>query len=100
MSARPVRVVFCWAEVSGYIAACLQALTRRGGVDLHLIHPERLLNRPNPFNIAPLLNGVSNEMFDTSAENVDRYLLDAVTKHDPDVVVLCGWIYWPYTRLV
>lgn len=97
---RPLRVVFCWAEVSGYAAACWQSLARVPGVDLHVIHPERLLNRPNPFDVAPLLAGVSNEMFDTAAPHVDRYLRNAVASRDPDVVVLCGWIYWPYTRLV
>ena len=97
---RNIRVVFCWAEVSGYSAACWQALVRRPGLDVHVIHPERLLPRPNPFTIAPLLDGISHEMFDTSRPDIDDYLLNAVTAQRPDVVVLCGWIYWPYTRLV
>ena len=97
---RPLRVVFCWAEVSGYIAACFQSLTRRPGLDVHVIHLERLLNRPNPFDVAPLMRNVSNEMIDGAAPDLDRFLLDAVTRHDPDIVVLCGWVFWPYTRLV
>ena len=73
---RPLRVVFCWAEVSGYAAACWQSLARVPGVDLHVVHPERLLNRPNPFDVAPLMAGVSNEMFDTAApQNVFAYAL-------------------------
>lgn len=95
-----MRVVFCWAEVAGYSAACFQALRRRPGLDVHVIHPERLLPRPNPFNVAPLLDGVSHEMFDTSRPDVDAHLLHAVAERRPDVVALCGWIYWPYTRLV
>jgi glycosyltransferase involved in cell wall biosynthesis len=97
---RPVRIVFCWAEVSGYMAACWRALAAQPGVDLHIIHTERILNRPNPFEVAPLLEGLSHQMFDTSRPDVDRYLLEAVAERRPDVVVLCGWIYWPYTRLV
>jgi glycosyltransferase involved in cell wall biosynthesis len=97
--ARPLRVVFCWSEVSGYAAACFQALARRSGVDLHVLHPDRILDRPNPFDVAPLLQGVSHEMFDAAAPNLDRLLLRAVVARNPDVVVHCGWIFWPYTRL-
>lgn len=99
-SPRPIRVVFCWAEVSGYMAACWQALGQQPGVELHVIHPERLLPRPNPFDVTPLIEGLSHEVFDAQDPQVDRYLLDAVARRAPDVVVLCGWIYWPYTRLV
>ena len=97
---RPVRIVFCWAEVSGYMAACWRALSGQPGVDLHVIHTERLFKRPNPFDVEPLLQGLSHEMFAISRPDVDRYLLEAVVRQRPDVVVLCGWIYWPYTRLV
>lgn len=99
-SVRPLRVVFCWAEASGYMAACWRALAGQPGLDVHIIHTERILNRPNPFDVAPLLQGLSHEMFDTSRPDLDQYLLNAVARRDPDVVVLCGWIYWPYTRLV
>ena len=99
-SPSPMRVVFCWAEVSGYMAACWRALSERPGLDLHVVHPQRLLDRPNPFDVDPLLEGVAHEMFNTAMPDVDRYLLEAVRRRDPDVVVLCGWIYWPYTRLV
>lgn len=95
-----IRIVVCWAEVSGYIASCFQALARRPGLDLHVIHPERLLNRPNPFDVAPLLHGVSHEMFDKDRRDLDDYLLNAVASRQPDAIVLCGWIFWPYTRLV
>lgn len=97
---RPIRVVFCWAEASAYMAACWRALSARPGIALHVIHPDRLLDRPNPFDVSPLLEGLSHERFDASRADVDKYLLQAVTQQRPDAVVLCGWIYWPYTRLV
>ena len=100
MSARPLRVVFCWAEVSGYAAACWRALARHPGIDLHVVHIDRLGRTPNPFDAARLLNGLSNQMLDTSAPDLDTVMLRAVSERDPDVVVLCGWVFWPYTRLV
>jgi len=97
---RPIRVVFCWNDVSGYMAACWRALAARPGLDIHVLHPD-LLRQPNPFRQdAKLLAGVSNETFDTAARNAGEHLLEAVASRRPDVVVLCGWLYWPYTRLV
>ena len=100
MSARrTLRVVFCWAEVSPYAAACWRALIRRPELDVHIVHPERLLPRPNPFDAMQLLEGLSHQRFDASQPGVNEVLLRSITDRDPDVVVLCGWIYWPYTRM-
>ena len=100
MTAAPLRVVFCWAEVSGYVAACWRALARRPGIDLHVVHVDRVGTAPNPFNVDALLGGISNEMLDTSVSDLNRRIMKAVADRDPDIIVLCGWVFWPYTRLV
>lgn len=100
MTAAPLRVVFCWAEVSGYAAACWRALARRPGIDLHVVHIDRLGTAPNPFEAATLMDGISHQMLDTAAAGLRHRVLDAVARRDPDIVVLCGWVFWPYTRLV
>jgi glycosyltransferase involved in cell wall biosynthesis len=97
---RAIRVVFCWAEVSGYAAACWRALARRPGIDLHVVHIDRLGATPNPFDVDALMDGISNDMLDTSSADLDGRILNAVAGRDPDIVVLCGWVFWPYTRLV
>lgn len=97
---RPIRVVFCWNDVSGYMAACWRALAARPELDVHVVHPD-LLRQRNPFRQdVGLMAGVSNETFDTAAQNAEERLLATVASRRPDVVVLCGWLYWPYTRLV
>jgi glycosyltransferase involved in cell wall biosynthesis len=97
---RPLRVVFCWSEVPGYITACWQALARRPGIEVHVLHPQRLLeNIKNPFELEPLMAGLSHEMFAGDRPNLERWLIDAVVARRPDVVVHCGWIFWPYTAL-
>lgn len=97
---RPISVVFCWAEVTGYMAACWQALARRPGIDLHILHTRQIHDTvKNPFDLEPLLGGLSHEMFDGTRADIDEWLLAVVRRHRPDVVVLCGWIFWPYTRL-
>ncbi len=81
------------------MAASWRALAERPGLDVHVIHPDLLL-RPNPFRQDPeLLRGISNETFRTDHPMLAGRLLEAVASRRPDVVVLCGWLYWPYTKL-
>jgi glycosyltransferase involved in cell wall biosynthesis len=96
-----IRVVFCWAEVSHYMAACWRALAQRPGLELHVVHPQRLFGKVNPFHADPLLlHGVSNETFQEDAPELDRSLLKMVSSRRPDIIVLCGWFFAPYRRLV
>lgn len=97
----PLSVVFCWAEVSGYMPACWRALIARPGVRAHIVHPRQLEGTPtNPFNLDPLMSGLSHDMFERQRPDLDEWLLATVRKHQPDVIVLCGWIFWPYMRLL
>lgn len=99
LGTRRVRVTFCWAEVSGYMAACWRALSRRPGVELHVVHPQRLWGKVNPFLSDPLLlEGISNDMFESDAPEIERWLAKAFGRRNADVVVLCGWLYRPYFR--
>lgn len=92
-----MRVTFCWAEVSGYMAACWRALGERHGVDVQVIHPEKLWGKTNPFLAEPaLLQGISHEMFDADTGNISNWLTEAIEKRQPDVIVLCGWVFRPY----
>jgi glycosyltransferase involved in cell wall biosynthesis len=97
---RTLRVTFCWAEVSGYMAACWRALAQQPGIDLHVLHVESLSGQPSPFDVEPLMEGLSHQPFKRDRGDIDTFLLGEVAGRRTDVVVLCGWIYWPYTRLV
>jgi glycosyltransferase involved in cell wall biosynthesis len=96
-----IRVVFCWTEASAYMAACWRALIERPGIDLHVVHLKQLANVPNPFLSDPLLlQGISNEMCAHDTPDIDQWLISAVANRQPHVVVVCGWLHRPYTRLV
>ena len=97
---KPIRVVVCWAEVSGYMAACWRALAARDGIDLHVVHLESLTGQPTPFDVDRVMEGIPNRRFRRSDPISTQFLRSEVSAHQPDVVVLCGWIYWPYTRLL
>jgi glycosyltransferase involved in cell wall biosynthesis len=97
---KPLKVVFCWAEVSGYIAACWRELQRFPGVQCHILHPKSIYQTiENPFDMSPLLSGLSNDMFDPRRPDAETWLADTIARHNPDVVVVCGWVIWPYVSL-
>lgn len=45
------------------------------------------------------MHGLSHQMFSKDRPDLDAFLLDAVVQRRPDVLVFCGWLFWPYTRL-
>jgi glycosyltransferase involved in cell wall biosynthesis len=81
--------------------ACWRALAGRSGVEVHVVHPQLLsAAEPHQFQTSLLLQGVSNEMFRADDPGLDRWLVQAVADKRPDIVVLCGWFFAPYRRLV
>jgi glycosyltransferase involved in cell wall biosynthesis len=81
------------------MAACWRALASRPGIDLHVIHLDSLNGKGTPFDAAKLMAGISNEMFHPSRQDLDEYLFNATAAREPDVIVVCGWLFWPYTKL-
>ena len=81
------------------MSACWRVLAADPRFDIHVLHPELHLIE-NPFRKdGEILRGVSNELFDAAAPDIDDLLLKMVTARRPDIVVTCGWLYWPYARL-
>ena len=100
-AAEPLSIVFCWSEIAGYMPSCWRALACRPGVRLHVVHPRQLVDNPvNPFDLEPLMHGLSHEMFDRGRANLHEWLLETMRQHRPDVIVVCGWVFWPYLNLV
>ena len=89
-----MKVVVCWAGMQGYVAACLRALNKVPGVELHVLH----LNFQDLSYQEELLHEVSNQRFRAADANSD--IPDLVAARKPDVVFVCGWFYGPYRRLI
>ena len=89
-----MRVVVCWSGMQGYLASCLQALHRRDGVDLYVIHLD--------YNDLPyqeeLLRGIPNDRL--QARQANPGIPQMVADRRPDVVFVCGWFYPPYRQLL
>jgi glycosyltransferase involved in cell wall biosynthesis len=80
---------------------CWRALAARPGVRVHILHPRQLSDTAvNPFDVEPMMAGLSHEMFDNKRADIEQWLIDTVRRHSPDVVVLSGWVFWPYLSLL
>lgn len=101
VAADALSVVFCWAEVAGYMPPCWRALAARPGVRVHVLHPRQLSDQAaNPFDVDPMMAGLSHEMFDSKRPDVEEWLIETVGRHQPDVIVISGWVFWPYLSLL
>lgn len=86
---RPLRVAFCWTNVSGYMASCWRALAARPGIDLW-VGLSKLTSAANAdFQESKLLSGVDHTFFDPN--RFEEELTPRVVDFRPDVVVLAGW---------
>lgn len=88
-----MKVVVCWLGMQGYVAACLRALSRMPGIELHVLH----LDFQDLPHREELLNGISNRCY--VAQQANPEIADDVVRRQPDVILLCGWYYGPYRRL-
>jgi hypothetical protein len=85
-----VRVVFCWTDISGYMAACWRELARRAGVEPHVVAYAPHAASNLGFE-AGVMAGVAHRLL-PEAEHLDAGAwAREVLPLRPDVVVMAGW---------
>lgn len=92
-----MKVVYCWSDLSGYMAACWRELVGRTGVDVHVLaHGSTSYGSFH----SGLLEGLSHRLL-TETERGDALLVETlVAEQRPDIVVMTGWWLAPYRNLV
>jgi glycosyltransferase involved in cell wall biosynthesis len=92
-----MNITYCWTEPSGYLAACLNELARRPGVNVSLLHW-------SPPSIAPFDLGLFRDVTPRVLSEGERHntsaVRDIVAGTRPDVVVFAGWAHRPYVSLL
>lgn len=87
-----MKIVFLWAELSGYIVACIEVLRRLPGIDVLVCHwPNKLA----PFNFECLNEDNSYINKDTTTP---EKMLASLVSLEPDVVILSGWMDKTYLK--
>jgi glycosyltransferase involved in cell wall biosynthesis len=91
------KVVFCWSDISGYMAACWKALHDSAEIDIFVIAFQALTE--TAFGDR-LMQDIPCRLLDLQARQDSTTIEQLVCSQQPDVVVLCGWLHQPYSKLV
>ncbi|WP_373544290.1 glycosyltransferase family 4 protein [Chamaesiphon sp.] len=92
-----LKVVFCWSDISGYMAACWRALNESAEVDVFVIAFQALTE--TAFGDR-LMQGIPCKLLNLQERQDSNSIEQLVLSERPDVVVVCGWLHQPYCKLV
>jgi glycosyltransferase involved in cell wall biosynthesis len=90
------RVVFCWSDISGYMAACWRALHAHPNLDVFVVAFQA---RTATAFADQTMAGIPCRLLDLH-ERQDASLIRAtVLEHQPTAIVIGGWFHPPYRQL-
>jgi glycosyltransferase involved in cell wall biosynthesis len=92
-----VKVIFCWSNVSGYMASCWGALEKQSEIDLFVL---AFRARTDSAFADNLMEGIPHHLLDLKERQETTLIEKLVLQESPDVLVLCGWFHLPYRQLV
>ena len=92
-----LKVVFCWSDISGYMAACWKALNDSAEIDVFVIAFQALTE--TAFGDR-LMQDIPCRLLDLQDRQDSNSIEQLVISEHPDVVVVCGWLHQPYCKLV
>lgn len=97
-----MKVVVCWQDISGYMAACWRALAAKPGVELFIIarRPGEGVHAKESNFGAELLAGLKYKLIEDAAFTDSALIAKIVTEQRPDVIVISGWMSKGYRDLV
>lgn len=91
-----ISVVFCWTDISGYMAACWRVLQKHPSISLHVIAFQARTETAFSDN---LMKGISSYLLDLNERYDLTFILENVIAAKPDIVVSPGWFHKPYRQL-
>ncbi|WP_414563555.1 MULTISPECIES: glycosyltransferase family 4 protein [unclassified Anabaena] len=91
-----LKVVFCWADISGYMAACWRALHQLSEIDVFVIAFQA---RTETAFSDQLMQGIPCRLLDLQERQDANFIKRLVLSESSDVIVLCGWLHKPYRQL-
>lgn len=98
LSPRRLRVLFCWAHISGYMASCWRRMARDQSIDLHVVALTPGKSANIAFNTS-LMAEIPSTLIPDDELPGNPKVRETALAHKPDVIVLCGWHIAEFTNL-
>lgn len=92
----PKNVVFCWSDISGYMATCWRSLQQCHDITLKIIAFQA---RTETAFADELMYGIHSHLLNLEERNNYQLIKQLVLAENPDILVLCGWLHAPYRKL-
>lgn len=91
-----INIVFCWSDISGYMAACWRSLQQQSGINLKVIAFQA---RTTTAFSDELMHDIPCDLLNLEERSNLQLIKQSVLAANPDVIVLCGWFHAPYRQL-
>lgn len=93
-----MRIVICWSQISGYMAACWRALARLPDIELFVLAFDAHGRTDTAF-ADNVVEGIPCHLLSpTEAADVDL-IRSIVLEKRPQILVVPGWLHRPYVQL-
>ena len=93
-----MKIVVCWADISGYMAACWRELAKVEGLDIFILARHVMANGDTDFG-PDLMRDVPCILLSEKEIDDVHFVQDVVVSQAPDVVLLSGWCFKAYRSL-
>ena len=93
-----MNLVFCWTDITGYMAACWRELARIPGLSVSVLAPETATKQNAAFR-AEVMSGLDHHSLPAEKYANASAVAEIVHSLKPDVLALCGWYHQPFRAL-
>lgn len=90
------KIVFCWSDISGYMAASWRALHQFPDIEVFVVAFQA---RTQTAFADELMSGIPSRLLSLEERENEALIETIVKQAQPDVIVLCGWFHPPYRKL-
>ncbi len=90
------KVISCWFDISGYMAACWRALHSLPDIDVFVIAFKS--STETAFS-DQLMQGIPCHLLDVQEKQDANFIKYLVLKENPDLLFFSGWLHKPYRQL-
>jgi glycosyltransferase involved in cell wall biosynthesis len=91
-----IKLVFCWTDINGYMAACWRALQQTPGIEIFVLAFQA--STETSFT-DQLMTGIPCRLLNREERKDVKLIKEVVLAESPDVIYLCGWWQKPIREL-